>query len=79
MIRDYKLTGNYGTFEITKVVRIDVEDHEATDYDDEDWEEFAYQSTGIMVDLVNAGWTFNSSPDGEEWEIEHVRQRPLAG
>lgn len=55
----YRLTGNYGTFEISKTV-------EAVDGDE------AFNQTGIMQDLIAAGWTITSQPDGEEWEIEVV-------
>lgn len=52
----YRLTGNYGTFEISRVV-------EAANFDE------AYEQTGIMDVLADAGWTIESSPDGEEWSI----------
>lgn len=55
----YRLTGNYGTFEITKIIEAD--DDEA-----------AYEHTGIMSDLIAAGWEFTERPDGEEWEIEEI-------
>jgi hypothetical protein len=48
----YRLTGNYGTFTITRVV--DVEDADKA------------------ADLIDAGWSVVSSPDGEEWEIEEL-------
>lgn len=52
----FRLTGNYGTFEITRVV-------EADDEDD------AYCETGITSTLEAAGWTV-SAVDGEDWEVE---------
>lgn len=55
----YRLTGNYGTFEISKIV--EAEDGEG-----------AFEQTGIMQDLIAVGWEFTSDPDGEEWEIEVV-------
>lgn len=56
----YKLTGNYGTFEVSKIV-------EAAD------EVEALCETGIMSTLVDAGWHM-TTPDGEEWEIEEVTE-----
>lgn len=53
----YRLTGNYGTFEIRKI--IELPSHED-----------AYAQTGIVVDLIAAGWTILESPEGEEWTIE---------
>lgn len=70
--RDYKITGNYGTFEITKVVRLEVVNGSPYDMEEEDWEAEAYTHTGIMADLEDAGWTFTEAPDGEDWEIERV-------
>jgi len=55
----YKVTSNYGTFEITKIVLAESE-------------EDAYDQTGIMVDLIMAGWHVNSYPDGEEHEIKEI-------
>lgn len=53
----YRLTGNYGTFEITRIVELDSHDE-------------AYALTGIVADLVAVGWHFTEAPEGEEWEIE---------
>lgn len=53
----WRLTGNYGSFEIQREIH-------ARCYDE------ARERTGVMVDLEKVGWTFTSSPDGEEWEIE---------
>ena len=58
-MKRYRLTGNYGTFEITRVVEAENEDE-------------AFCETGIMSDLVDIGWEIVSAPDGEEWEIEEV-------
>jgi hypothetical protein len=55
----WRLTGNYGTFEITRVV-------EAPD------EETAWEQTGIMADLQTAGWSVVSAPDGEEWIVDKL-------
>lgn len=55
----FRLTGNYGTFVISRVV-------EAVD------EEHAFHDAGIAADLRDAGWRFESMPDGEEWTIEEV-------
>lgn len=53
----WRLTGNYGTFEIRKIV-------EAVRFEDaEAW-------TGIMVDLQAVGWEILSAPEGEDWTIE---------
>lgn len=57
-MRRFKLTGYYGTFEITKVVEARDEDH-------------AYEMTGIATDLAHAGWKV-SDVDGEEWEIVEI-------
>lgn len=54
----YRLTGNYGTFEVTKTV-------EAVNEDEAFWH------TGIAQDLIDAGWAIDG-PDGEEWTIEAV-------
>ena len=32
--------------------------------------EEAYEETGIMLDLEDAGWDILSAPEGEEWEVE---------
>jgi hypothetical protein len=53
----FKLTGNYGTFEITKIVEAEDEDE-------------AWEHTGIMIDLMAAGWDVVDAPEGEEWDIE---------
>lgn len=55
----YRLNGNYGTFAITKVI-------EARDRGDAELE------CGIVVDLVEAGWSFIGPVEGEEWVIEEV-------
>jgi hypothetical protein len=55
----YRLTGNYGTFVITKVVDVADEDE-------------AFMETGIMSDLVAVGWEFVETPDGEDWDIEPI-------
>jgi hypothetical protein len=55
----YRLTGNYGTFTITKVVEAENE-------------QAAYWQTGIMETLTGAGWSVLDGPDGESWEIEEV-------
>jgi hypothetical protein len=52
----FRLTGNYGTFVITKVVDVKNADE-------------AHALTGIMTDLQEAGWTITDWPDGEEWDI----------
>ena len=56
--KKFLLVGNYGTFELWKVV-------EAFDEDE------AYEHTGFMIDLEAVGWTM-STPDGEEWTITEV-------
>ena len=56
----YRIISDYGTFEITKVVDADSEDE-------------AWEDTGIMSDLIEAGWDFYSSPDGEHHEIHEVK------
>jgi hypothetical protein len=59
----FKLTGNYGTFVIERVV-------EATDQDE------AFTMTGIGTTLTAAGWTIVEPPEGEEWEIEEFVGKP---
>jgi hypothetical protein len=59
-MNQYQLTGNYGTFEITKIVEAEDEDE-------------AFQQTGIMSDLEDAGWDFTEGPDGEQWEVEVIK------
>lgn len=54
----YRLTGNYGTFEVSRVI-------EAPDEDE------AWCETGIKTILEAAGWSVDG-PDGEDWEIEPV-------
>ena len=67
--RIYKMTGNYGTFEITKNQTITG----TSDWQEEDWEEECYSWTGIMTTLeVGGNWTFTQAPEGEDWEIERV-------
>lgn len=53
----YRLTGNYGTFEICRFV-------------DAPCAHGAFRQTGIMQDLIAAGWSILSSPDGEDWTVE---------
>lgn len=60
----YHLRGDYGTFEIERFV---IAPDEAT----------AYQETGIMSTLIDAGWTITSSPDGEEWDVVLVTDDDL--
>jgi hypothetical protein len=55
----FKLTGNYGTFVIERVV-------EAAD------ENAAFMLTGIGTTLTAAGWTMVEPPEGEEWEITAI-------
>ena len=55
----YRITSNYGTFEITREVL-------ATDEDE------AWTHTGVMADLEAAGWTFTESPDGEDHEVDLI-------
>lgn len=55
----FRLTGNYGTFEITRVVEAEDEDE-------------AWEHSGIMSTLLEAGWVFIDSPEGEDWEIEEI-------
>ena len=55
----WRVTGNYGTFEITRVVEADTEDG-------------AMAAVGIVGTLEFEGWTFTEGPDGEEWTIEEV-------
>ena len=51
----FRVTGNYGTFEITRTV-------EAVD------KAGAFAQTGISDDLRQIGWEV-SEVDGEEWEV----------
>ncbi|MFM1966832.1 MAG: hypothetical protein RL134_2557 [Actinomycetota bacterium] len=53
----YRLTGDYGTFSIRRVVEVsDIED--------------AWAETGICTTLVADGWEIVEWPDGEEWTAE---------
>lgn len=54
----FKLTGNYGTFEVTRVVEAEDEDE-------------AWCETGISDALRADGWDV-SNVDGEDWEIEEI-------
>jgi|CXWL01.1.fsa_nt_gi hypothetical protein len=56
----YRLTGEYGTFTVTKEIK-------AVDYDE------AYAETGIMMDLEDLGWSFADLPEGEAWLIEELQ------
>lgn len=58
-MKHYRLDGNYGTFAITRTVL-------AVD------EQAAFEQTGIMATLVDAGWEVAEAPDGEEWEITEI-------
>ena len=67
--REYLITGNYGTFELSKVVVL--EGNAA--WTDDEWEDEVWQETGIMTDLEEAGWDFDEGgPEGEQWEIERI-------
>jgi hypothetical protein len=57
--RRWRLTGNYGTFVIQRVV-------EAAD------EDAAFMLTGIGTTLTAAGWTMVEPPEGEEWDITEI-------
>ena len=61
-MRHYRITGNYGTFEISRVVEAENEVD-------------AWGQSGIMYDLEIAGWTFTSRPEGESWEIVELLDR----
>lgn len=58
-MNQYRLTGDYGTFEIQRTV-------EAASPAD------AHSMSGIMLDLMEVGWTVLSSPDGECWTVEEL-------
>jgi len=58
-MKHYRLDGNYGTFAITRTVL-------AVD------EQAAFEQTGIMATLVDAGWEVAEAPEGEEWEIAEI-------
>lgn len=58
-MKQYRIWSDYGTFEITKLVEAEDEDE-------------AWQETGIMADLIDAGWTIVSSPEGEEHDVQEV-------
>ncbi len=64
---DVRLTGNYGTFTVMKVVTVLAESREHA-------EELAFEQTGIGEALQKDGIVFTSSPDGEEWTIEILRK-----
>lgn len=49
----WEISSNYGTFSIYK--RVEAPDRDA-----------ALEMCGIMQDLMEAGWHFHESPDGEE-------------
>lgn len=67
-VREYLLTGNYGTFEVTKLVEI----VGANDWEEVDWQDAVWSQTGIMTDLEEEGWEFDNAPDGEDWEVQRV-------
>ena len=52
----YRVTGNYGTFQVSRVVEADSCDG-------------AFAQTGIATTLEAAGWTVDG-PEGESWVIE---------
>ena len=58
-MKQYHVLSNYGTFEISKVVLAESE-------------EDAYDQTGIMVDLIAAGWKVIAYPEGEEHYIKEI-------
>ena len=68
--RDYKLTGNYGTYVIEKVVTV----VGSSDWEEWDWDDEAWSHTGIMFSLKD--WTFIEEPNGEDWEVERVLSTP---
>jgi len=72
MFADVKITGSYGTFEVSKIVTV-VCPQDMTH--DEILEE-AWPHTGIAADLARGGWSV-SEIDGEEWEFD-VAIRPTA-
>lgn len=53
----YRLTGDYGTFEIEREVEVESAKE-------------AYAMTGICQTLEDEGWTIVTWPDGESWMIE---------
>ena len=55
----YRIWSDYGTFEITKLVEAENEDE-------------AWEHTGIMRDLMEAGWTVVDAPEGEEHDVQEV-------
>lgn len=69
-----KVTSNYGTFEVSRVVELEI-DTEGMDADEraEAIEEEGYEHTGIMSVLIAAGYTVEEAPDGEYHEIEEIK------
>jgi hypothetical protein len=55
----YEIFSDYGTFEISKTV-------DANTFDE------AFEHTGIMLDLIAAGWKIEQSPDGEEHTVTEI-------
>lgn len=70
MIADVKITGNYGTFEVSKIVTVVCPKPMTMDEIlDEAW-----MHAGIMADLERGGWTV-TVPEGEGWDFD-VTIRP---
>jgi len=65
LMPSYQIVSDYGTFEISKVV-------EAESFDE------AFNETGIMLDLIAAGWKVEESPDGESHTVTEISPPMLA-
>lgn len=60
------ISSDYLAFSIRRDVEIDAPDVDAA-------HESAFQQTGVMEVLEAAGWVFDSSPEGEQHEVEIVK------
>lgn len=68
-----KIVSNYGTFEVSRVVEIEVDTEGLTAEERADEiEDAAYEETGIMSILIAAGYTVEESPEGEDHEIIEI-------
>ena len=59
----FRIESDYGTFAIEKTVEADTFDE-------------AFEHTGIMLELIAAGWKVLDSPDGEEHTVTEITPRP---
>jgi len=65
--REYLLVGNYGTFEVSKVLIVQGE----IGWDEDDYEDHVWCETGIRTTLEEDGWEVEG-PTGEEWQVDQL-------